>query len=55
MIDRLAAVAILSIEAPSFVAFLSFARGIGRYVEGRPHWFKATIYSLYSSFIIQFL
>jgi hypothetical protein len=48
--DRLAAVAILSIEAPSFVAFLSFARGVGRLIEGKPHWFKAAIYAVYLSF-----
>ena len=51
--DRLAAVAILSIEAPSFVAFLSFARGVGRLIEGKPHWFKAAIYAVYLSFELQ--
>ena len=50
MDNRLAAVAILSIEAPSFVAFLSFARGIGRFIEGKPNWFKAAIYAVYLSF-----
>lgn len=43
--NRLAAVVILSIEAPSFVAFLSFARGLGRFIEGKPYWFKAAIYA----------
>ncbi len=42
---RLASVAILSIEAPSFVAFLQFARGVGRFVEGKPYWFKTAIYA----------
>jgi len=35
----------LSIEAPSFVAFLQFARGVGRFVEGKPYWFKTAIYA----------
>lgn len=46
ILQLLASVAILSIEAPSFVAFLSFARGIGRFIEGKPHWFKASIYAV---------
>ncbi|XP_054166749.1 calcium channel flower-like [Oppia nitens] len=45
ILQLVAAVAILSIEAPSFVAFLSFARGVGRFVEGKPYWFKAGIYA----------
>jgi len=48
ILQLLAAVAILSIEAPSFVAFLSFARGIGRFIEGKPYWFKASIYAVLS-------
>jgi hypothetical protein len=34
----------LIIEAPSFVTFLSFARGVGKFVEEKPDWFKVAIY-----------
>lgn len=43
-VDRLASGIILSIEAPSFVPFLAFARPVGMFVENKPHWFKAAFY-----------
>jgi len=46
LIQLVAAAVILSIEAPSFVAFLSFARGVGRFIEGKPYWFKTSIYAV---------
>ncbi|KAH7642946.1 calcium channel flower [Dermatophagoides farinae] len=36
---------ILSIEAPSFVPFLAFARPIGMFIEGKPYWFKGAFYA----------
>jgi len=48
LLQLVASAVILSIEAPSFVAFLSFARGVGRFVEGKPYWFKATLYAVLS-------
>ncbi|KAI2810253.1 Calcium channel flower [Blomia tropicalis] len=44
ILQLLASGIILSIEAPSFVPFLAFARPIGMFVEGKPHWFKAAFY-----------
>ena len=41
---RLASGVILSIEAPSFVPFLAFARPVGQFVENKPYWFKAAFY-----------
>jgi hypothetical protein len=40
----LSSLVILIIEAPSFVTFLSFARGVGKFVEEKPDWFKVAIY-----------
>jgi hypothetical protein len=40
----LSSVVILIIEAPTFVTFLSFARGVGKFVEEKPDWFKVAIY-----------
>ncbi|KAF7491142.1 Calcium channel flower [Sarcoptes scabiei] len=37
---------ILSIEAPSFVPFLAFARPVGQFIEGKPYWFKGAFYAV---------
>lgn len=42
---RIASGIILSIEAPSFVPFLAFARSIGMFVESKPYWFKGAFYA----------
>ncbi|KAJ6224180.1 hypothetical protein RDWZM_002725 [Blomia tropicalis] len=37
---------VLTIEAPSFVPCLGFARPIGELIDRRPPWVKATVYGL---------
>lgn len=41
-----AALVVLAVEAPTFVAFLSFAAPIGALFEGRPLWMKAAAYAV---------
>lgn len=41
-----AALVVLAVEAPTFVAFLSFAAPIGALFENRPNWMKAVAYAV---------
>jgi len=43
-LQTLAAIVVLAIEAPMFVAFLSFAAPIGAFWEGKPVWMKTAAY-----------
>jgi hypothetical protein len=45
ILQVLAAVVVLAVEAPTFVGFLSFAAPIGMLFDGRPNWMKAAAYT----------
>jgi len=45
ILQILAAVVVLAVEAPTFVAFLTFAAPIGAFFDGKPIWVKTAIYA----------
>jgi len=46
ILQLIAAAIILAVEAPTFVAFLRFAQGVGRFFEGKPNYMKAAVYGV---------
>lgn len=46
IIQIICSLIVLTIEAPSFVPCLGFARPIGELIDRRPPWVKATVYGL---------